>query len=120
MDKVLTLPNTANPAQIAVEDALFLQVVAILQVIEEAAVETRIRSEDDAAVFASVRYYGERDRVGDTYTHHIAHSTAASMMSDGKTHVYYVYTHRHAMTFRFNLEVERMRVGELQFFFVPL
>ena len=57
MNKLRALPNTTNSAQIAVEDALFLQIgVLIIQVVKDATLEAGVRTKDDAAVFAAIGY----------------------------------------------------------------
>ena len=58
MNKLRALPNTTNSAQIAVEDALFLQigVLIIIQIVKDATLEAGVRTKDDAAVFAAIGY----------------------------------------------------------------
>lgn len=57
MNKLRALPNTTNSAQIAVEDALFLQIgVLIIQAVKDATLEAGVRTKDDAAVFAAIGY----------------------------------------------------------------
>ena len=56
MNKVRALPDTTNSAQIAVEDALFLQIGIITQVVEYATLQARVLAKDNAAVFTAIGY----------------------------------------------------------------